>query len=986
MKKIIMACFLSVLCFQSFALTGFDADYNAALKRAKDNSKPIFILFTGSDWCSWCVKFEKEVLSKSEFLDYATNTWELVVADFPQKKKIAPELKKQYQALQKKYAVRGFPTVMLIDAKGKELCSAGYSKGGAKVWLEKFLNKLKIAPLVEQYLAPIEKKVRVISEESRDEITAKVKSLNPTDYKKWLQEYKSIANKYLPKVKAISDELAKLNVPDEILEKKEELSEEVDFMMMTFESAAKMDVEKEAKRIEKLRKESESTKKVERKINRVTIPKAGEGKVDSEYFAKVAMPFYKKHIVDTFVPTKKMDKKTADDVRKVRWALARYLSTGRLEFPTGDECALAEKLWRKDFCDTAVAILYYHSRTYDQKYWIGRMIFKETMRVHNFKREPILGFILKSYLCKAEKHKLKVRKSDPVKPYQDACAALEKYTTDKIVDVFKKADYRILERLEELVIIPPILPKKVGNEYLSRCMIAERAMDAAFEARGSGWASDVTEEGWKGFQDNNEIAASNLLAAVKMRPEGARAPMMLARLSGSSCVVSEADTYSWCSLAVSNSLDECAEQIHHFVHFRTSRWGGSTTFLRDFLMQCATNVDVRSTFSYTAAAAAFEKILVAEADNSVQSNALERFITPDMRAALYGMFDAYAAAPETEFMPSADMFRGMGMSLALQFRDWPKVRKYYKMIKKPLKHYLDSAWLIRTYAPAINNTHVSYLFRVLGQSKYAEQFLEAEEAVAAKDYEKAYKLYSKLQNIEKPSDGEKYIAAEGYYTMRRVIEEKKVGWVNLMPSKTGGEAIHFYGMTFLDDDGKARCHNHTRSYYRVNQPIPGIGSEFEGTIHFENDDKNRKVWNIGWGLARVYSGFCADNNAWAYPYIAFIRDEKGDRYEIEAFTEENSGNNQKVDEKAMKLGRAPYLVVVKGDLAKSDSHSFKLSTTEGKLEIFIDGKVVYSLVLEEALDFSEMRDRIQPNGDVLPVWKVFTGSSFSDYRYRRLVK
>ena len=250
MKKNIMACFLSVLCLQSFALTGFDANYNAALKRAKDNSKPIFILFTGSDWCSWCVKFEKEVLSKSEFLDYATNTWELVVADFPQKKKIAPELKKQYQALQKKYAVRGFPTVMLIDAKGKELCSAGYSKGGAKVWLENFLKELNVAPLVEQYLAPIEKKVRVIGEESRDETTAKIKTLEPTDYKKWLQEYKSIANKYLPKVKAISDELAKLNVPDEISEKKEELSSEVNFIMMSFESAAKMDVEKEAKRID----------------------------------------------------------------------------------------------------------------------------------------------------------------------------------------------------------------------------------------------------------------------------------------------------------------------------------------------------------------------------------------------------------------------------------------------------------------------------------------------------------------------------------------------------------------------------------------------------------------------------------------------------------------------------------------------------------------------------------------------------------------
>ena len=346
MKKIIMACFLSVLCFQSFALTGFDADYNAALKRAKDNSKPIFILFTGSDWCSWCVKFEKEVLSKSEFLDYATNTWELVIADFPQKKKIAPELKKQYKALQKKYAVRGFPTVMLIDAKGKELCSAGYSEGGAKVWLEKFLNKLKITLLVEQYLAPIEKKVITIGKESRDEITAKVKTLEPTDYKKWLQEYKSIANKYLPKVKAISDELAKLNVPDEIMEKKEELSGEVNFMMTSFESAAEMDVEKEAKRIEELRKESESTKNIERKINRVTIPKAGEGKVDTEYYSKVAMPFYKQHIIDTFVPAKDMDENVADDVRKVRWALARYLSTGRSDFPTGEECALADKLWR----------------------------------------------------------------------------------------------------------------------------------------------------------------------------------------------------------------------------------------------------------------------------------------------------------------------------------------------------------------------------------------------------------------------------------------------------------------------------------------------------------------------------------------------------------------------------------------------------------------------------------------------------------------
>ena len=79
-------------------------------------------------------------------------------------------------------------------------------------------------------------------------------------------------------------------------------------------------------------------------------------------------------------------------------------------------------------------------------------------------------------------------------------------------------------------------------------------------------------------------------------------------------------------------------------------------------------------------------------------------------------------------------------------------------------------------------------------------------------------------------------------------------------------------------------------------------------------------------------------------------------------------------------------MVAQGDLEKSDSHSFKLLTTEDKIEIFIDGKLVYSSMLDDIINVSYMRDRIQPNGDVLPVWKVFTGSSFSDYRYRRLVK
>ena len=95
MKKVYILLSLCLLAMPCVALTGFDDDFDAVARRARTSSKPMFVLFTGSDWCSWCVKLENEVFSQREFLDYATNAWELSVVDFPQKKKIAPTLKKR---------------------------------------------------------------------------------------------------------------------------------------------------------------------------------------------------------------------------------------------------------------------------------------------------------------------------------------------------------------------------------------------------------------------------------------------------------------------------------------------------------------------------------------------------------------------------------------------------------------------------------------------------------------------------------------------------------------------------------------------------------------------------------------------------------------------------------------------------------------------------------------------------------------------------
>src|SRR5207247_7290995 len=46
-------------------------DYKKAQQEAKASNKFLLLDFTGSDWCGWCKKFGKEILSQSQFKDYA---------------------------------------------------------------------------------------------------------------------------------------------------------------------------------------------------------------------------------------------------------------------------------------------------------------------------------------------------------------------------------------------------------------------------------------------------------------------------------------------------------------------------------------------------------------------------------------------------------------------------------------------------------------------------------------------------------------------------------------------------------------------------------------------------------------------------------------------------------------------------------------------------------------------------------------------------
>jgi thioredoxin-related protein len=95
-------------------------DVMKANEASNATGKPIFALFTGSDWCIWCKKLQQNVFSKAEFIEWAKKNVVLLELDYPRYKQLSPELKSQNQQLLQQFKVQGFPTVWIFFLKKDE--------------------------------------------------------------------------------------------------------------------------------------------------------------------------------------------------------------------------------------------------------------------------------------------------------------------------------------------------------------------------------------------------------------------------------------------------------------------------------------------------------------------------------------------------------------------------------------------------------------------------------------------------------------------------------------------------------------------------------------------------------------------------------------------------------------------------------------------------------------------------------------------------
>lgn len=134
MKTLITTLALTVLALQLHAAgDAWLTDLDAAKTTAKKENKLVLMDFTGSDWCPPCKKLTAEVLTQQEFLAYAAKHLVLVELDFPNKKPQTAELKAANAKLKNEFAIKGFPTLILLSSDGKELWrKVGYGSGGTK--------------------------------------------------------------------------------------------------------------------------------------------------------------------------------------------------------------------------------------------------------------------------------------------------------------------------------------------------------------------------------------------------------------------------------------------------------------------------------------------------------------------------------------------------------------------------------------------------------------------------------------------------------------------------------------------------------------------------------------------------------------------------------------------------------------------------------------------------------------------------------------
>ncbi len=660
---------------------------------------------------------------------------------------------------------------------------------------------------------------------------------------------------------------------------------------------------------------------------------------DQAFVEGEALPFFRKHLVESFEPAG-MKAEEARRVRAVREGVAQWFALGfetkffdPFFFPT----ALAEEAQRL-----------FDGKCQDPGVWLATTIGRdeafriragvERLATAHGRATGVLrllcalqGRCMRSWARQDlnRKHLAWLRED------VEACKA-----------ELQAAPPRVLLRLFAPDPCHPLFSEPGYDPALRACLDAVQWGQDAFKARGTKLAAEVTPEGWDGWETNLDRARLALKVARALRPQWAEPWMLSASYAQRHGARGEALRQMAKGLSVS-SLG--AEQLERVAHYLTSRWGGSTELL---LALADAGLDARTDtmLPYRCARSALKKANAMEPLGR-RDTRLARLFGP-RRQRLYAMADAYLAQPDSVLLPrERNVFAVMGMAVAVELEDWDAAARYRAHLKAPIgESAFDFPDAVIAYS--LNPPRSNFL-RALATTTHPEQFFEAERALSSGDFAAATARYEGLLALKNGLGRKGHDAIEGrLFAIRARQAATAAGFVSLMPTAGGGETAEAFPRIIRRRDGLAVPKDGRTAEAFPATLLHSVGRRFEARVHFLPSKQKRR--EIDWGIPHALR-------------LRFVRDAKGDRWELQRFQEG---------------GRFQTLRAL--DLERKDTHTFAFDRTGPfAARVMVDGRPV-ELPEATLLDCVGFRDSVSEGwGEPLSLnWRLTPGTAFSDYGAR----
>lgn len=197
-KAFLFLIFLSISILSADGQSLFwTTDFRKAQKESLSTKKPVFAYFTGSDWCTECLHFQKNILENKDFIAEVKDSFIFVLVDFPLGHTLSAKQTAQNKELKERLKVAGLPTIAIIlpsdnailmaassSISPKRLASALIAETEAAMTLETIMVKFEPQRFNTEQLVSLYQAAKLVARKDWQEeiLTAGLKKVTNTSF------------------------------------------------------------------------------------------------------------------------------------------------------------------------------------------------------------------------------------------------------------------------------------------------------------------------------------------------------------------------------------------------------------------------------------------------------------------------------------------------------------------------------------------------------------------------------------------------------------------------------------------------------------------------------------------------------------------------------------------------------------------------------------------------------------------------------------